>query len=124
MTTVFTSARLAACLLFIAAALVSPACSSHFMGATMSYEQIGGCSYRGYHTTYYDCSGAAMTGYIPISIANPYPGLTATITDLTGRLAWTGPLAATLHKSAFAPGLYIATVRGNGFVVATKMRVE
>ena len=36
--------------LFIAAAFVLSAHATHFMGATMSYEQIGSCSYRVYQT--------------------------------------------------------------------------
>lgn len=46
--------------------------ASHFMGAEMSYEHLGGCNYRLYQTVYYDCS-SNVGAYIPPNINNPYP---------------------------------------------------
>lgn len=49
--------------------------ASHFGGAGMRYECLGGCVYRVYHTNYLDCSGAGAVSYVqPLTASNPYPG--------------------------------------------------
>ncbi len=45
--------------------------ATHVMGVDISYQCVGPCTYRIFHKTYYDCSGAATSPYIPISPANP-----------------------------------------------------
>lgn len=47
--------------------------ASHYMGADVNYECLGGCNYRIYHSTYYDCKGAATT---PLPGPPPTPSVT------------------------------------------------
>lgn len=54
--------------------------ASHFAGAGMRYECLGGCTYRVYHTNYLDCSGAAAAGYVqPLTASNPFFAPTAVV---------------------------------------------
>ena len=43
---------------------------SHYMGVDIAYECLGTCTYRIYHNTYYDCSGALMASFTPVSNGN------------------------------------------------------
>ncbi|GAB4425350.1 MAG: hypothetical protein OHK0039_43060 [Bacteroidia bacterium] len=53
--------------------LINPLRASHIMGVDISYECTGPCTYRIYHRTYYDCTGAFMVpGYVPVS-SSPAP---------------------------------------------------
>ncbi|MDX1905581.1 MAG: PKD domain-containing protein [Bacteroidia bacterium] len=61
---------LAALLIILSAASLK---ASHFMGVDITYECTGPCTYRIYHKTYYDCSGAAMAGSVPVSTSTPPP---------------------------------------------------
>ncbi|MEM6803621.1 MAG: PKD domain-containing protein [Bacteroidota bacterium] len=45
--------------------------ATHLVGASISYECIGPCTYRFYHTSYFDCSGAAFSTYLPLSNNSP-----------------------------------------------------
>lgn len=47
--------------------------ATHFMGVDISYECLGTCTYRIYHSTYYDCSGALTGAYTPISAGTAPP---------------------------------------------------
>lgn len=47
--------------------------ATHFMGVDISYECMGTCTYRIYHSTYYDCSGALTGAYTPISAGTVPP---------------------------------------------------
>lgn len=63
--------------------------ASHFMGVDMSYECLDPCTYRVYHSAYYDCTGGATT---------PLPGPPAQPTvNITGLPAGcnTVPIAVT-----------------------------
>lgn len=56
--------------------------ATHFMGVDIFYQCIGPCSYRIYHRTYYDCTGAATGTYIPVSPFNIPPNTFAATTSL------------------------------------------
>ena len=56
--------------------------ASHFMGVEMSYESLGGCDYRLYHTVYIDCQGAAYQSILPPYIGNPTPVPTLNFTGV------------------------------------------
>ena len=49
--------------------------ASHFSNVGMWYECLNGCTYRIYYSIYYDCAGAAINGYMPPNISNPYPSM-------------------------------------------------
>lgn len=57
-----------------------PAVASHFMGVDITYECIGPCTYRIYHSTYYDCSGNAT----PTPVPGPPPGAPNNNFSITG----------------------------------------
>ncbi|TAE46493.1 MAG: hypothetical protein EAZ89_19990, partial [Bacteroidetes bacterium] len=60
---------LTAWLLFLSVGLHA----THYMGVDISYECIGPCTYRVLHKTYYDCTGAAMGGSVPVNFSPPPP---------------------------------------------------
>ena len=68
---------------FFLIASAIPAFASHFMGVDITYECIGPCTYRIYHSTYYDCSGAATPTPVPGN-PPPSPGTIFTLVGLPG----------------------------------------
>lgn len=102
--------------------------ASHFMGVDITYDCLpNGCTYRIYHSTYYDCAGAAMGGFIPLSPLNPYfapGGVTATgvgciapaITGTWTLVSWqeVTPVCPTVQTGCYVQGAAI-----NGVVGAT-----
>jgi gliding motility-associated-like protein len=54
---------------------VQTASATHFMGVDITYECLGGCIYRIYHNTYYDCSGAATPTPVGPNNAPPAPNI-------------------------------------------------
>ncbi|MEZ4688157.1 MAG: hypothetical protein R3B47_19470 [Bacteroidia bacterium] len=55
--------------------------ATHQTGLDMTFECVGPCTYRLIHKAYYDCCGAAFSGYTPIP-GNGAPGV--------GAVTWTG----------------------------------
>ena len=51
--------------------------ATHQMGLDITYECLTSCQYRVYVTTYYDCTGAATSPYLPVSAGNPPPNPSA-----------------------------------------------
>lgn len=69
--------------------------ATHFTGVDIYYECIGPCTYRIYHRTYYDCTGGATQGWLPVN--NP-PNL---------------PFAPTISFQGNGPGCSNPTPVGN-----------
>ncbi|MDX2284864.1 MAG: PKD domain-containing protein [Bacteroidia bacterium] len=46
--------------------------ATHIMGVDITYSCTGSCTYRIFHKTYYDCTGGAMVGNVPVS-TSPAP---------------------------------------------------
>ncbi|MEM6799972.1 MAG: PKD domain-containing protein [Bacteroidota bacterium] len=44
--------------------------ATHLMGVDITYECIGPCTYRIVHKSYYDCTGGAFSGFVPVSPFN------------------------------------------------------
>ncbi|MDX1905851.1 MAG: PKD domain-containing protein, partial [Bacteroidia bacterium] len=83
--------------------------ASHYMGVDITYECINNCTYRIYHTTYYDCSGAAMQGFIPPNPNNPPPDPNFGF-DITGIPNFPGQTCAAptaLNNWTYVPGSYV-----------------
>lgn len=56
-------------LVLVGLSFTDSAQATHYMGVDIFYQCIGPCSYRIYHRTYYDCTGAATA--IPVQTAIP-----------------------------------------------------
>ncbi|WNJ16590.1 PKD domain-containing protein [Pontibacter sp. G13] len=48
-----------------------PAFADHSMGFDITYECIGPCTYRIYHTQYYDCAAPSVQSSLPVSTTAP-----------------------------------------------------
>ena len=46
--------------------------ASHFMGADLTYQCVGPCTYRITQSFYLDCDGAATQPYLPVTAGNAY----------------------------------------------------
>ncbi|MDP5168973.1 MAG: PKD domain-containing protein [Bacteroidia bacterium] len=88
-------------LLFVGITAFQDVHATHNMGVDIFYQCIGPCSYRIYHRSYYDCTGGATSGYIPITAFNlptaafaglgalTFTGVGAGCTAPTAISAWT-----------------------------------
>lgn len=45
--------------------------ATHYMGVDITYECVGPCTYRVYWRGYFDCTGGAMSGSVPVSTSSP-----------------------------------------------------
>lgn len=67
-------------LVLVGLSFTDSAQATHYMGVDMFYQCIGPCSYRIYHRTYYDCTGAATA--IPVQTSTPGPPTSFTFTGI------------------------------------------
>lgn len=72
-------------LVLVSLSFVDSTQATHYMGVDIFYQCIGPCSYRIYLRTYYDCTGGATLGNIPIGSTIPTAGFAG-----TGNLNFTG----------------------------------
>jgi gliding motility-associated-like protein len=100
--------------------------ASHYMGADITYECLGGCNYRIYHYTYYDCNGGATT---PPPGPPPTPSITlvgapsgCTPANPPSTSGWVfisyqevTPVCPTAVTGCTTPGALINGVLGGGF---------
>ena len=67
--------------------------ASHMMGVDITYQCVGPCTYRIYHKTYFDCTGGAIQGQIPVNANTPNSGTASLgLLSITGGSGCAAPI--------------------------------
>ena len=103
-------------------------CASHLSGNELTYEHLGGCSYRIHFTRYFDCDGAATSSYLPINTNNPYPPQTVSFAGPSGCIVGAIPLNWVLEAyeeaSPICLGMQTACMGNSTPLISGEIRIS
>lgn len=94
--------------------------ATHLVGASITYECTGPCTYRVIHKSYYDCTGGAFSGFLPINPINRPSAINAELLAGLQGLTITGdagcPAPTALGSGWALEGLHEVTPLCPGFL--------